>query len=97
MIFIDSEDIRFSSVSDCLNIVDDLNKKNTSVYFFSFEEEISEEKINNIQSFLNGLAEGYFFQIKNYQELKQIFINISSIKYQTNFFGYEYDIFDHFL
>ena len=97
IIFIDSEDIRFSSVSDCLNIVDDLNKKNSSLYFFSFEEEINNEKINNIQSFLNGLAEGYFFQIKNYQQLKQIFINISSIKYQTNFFGFAYDIFDHTL
>ena len=97
MLFIDSEDIRFTTVVDCLNIVDDLNKKNASVYFFSFEPEIKEEKVNNIQSFLNGLIEGYFFHIKNYQQLKQIFINISTIKYQTNFFGYDFQIFDHTL
>ena len=97
MLFIDSEDIRFTTVVDCLNIVDDLNKKNASVYFLSFEPEIKEEKVNNIQSFLNGLIEGYFFHIKNYQQLKQIFINISTIKYQTNFFGYDFQIFDHTL
>ena len=97
MIFMNSEDIRFSSAIDCLNIVEDLNKKNASVYFFSFETEIKEEKINNIQSFLNGLIEGYFFQIKNYQQLKQIFINISTVKNQTNFFGFDHQIFDHIL
>ena len=51
----DTEDIRFSSVDDCLNIVEDLNKKNVSVYFFTYDENIKEEKVNNIQSFLNGL------------------------------------------
>ena len=80
---------------DCLNIVDDLNKKNVSLYFLSFEENIEEKKVNNIQSFLNGLIEGYFFNIKNYQQLKQIFINLSSIKYQSNFFGFDYNIFDN--
>ena len=97
MIFMDSEDIRFSTANDCLNIVEDLNKKNASVYFFSFEPEIKEEKVNNIQSFLNGLIEGYFFHIKNYQQLKQIFINIATVKNQTNFLGYDYQIFDHTL
>ena len=97
MIFMDSEDIRFSTANDCLNIVEDLNKKNASVYFFSFEQEIKEEKVNNIQSFLNGLIEGYFFHIKNYQQLKQIFINIATVKNQTNFLGYDYQIFDHTL
>ena len=74
-----------------------MKKKNASVYFFSFEQEIKEEKINNIQSFINGLIEGYFFQIKNYQQLKQIFINISTVKNQTNFFGFDHQIFDHIL
>ena len=96
-IFMDSEDIRFSTVEDCLNIVENLYKKNTSVYFFSFEEDIKEKKINNIQSFLNGLIEGYFFQINNYQQIKEIFINISSGKYYTNFLGYDYEIFEHIL
>ena len=77
MFFIDEKDIRFSSVADCLNIVDD------------------EKKVNNIQSFLNGLIEGYFFQIKNYQQLKEIFVNLSTLKYQTSFFKYDYDCFDH--
>ena len=56
IMFIDSDDIRFSTVVDFLNIVDDLNKKNASLYFLSFEENIEEEKVNNIQSFLNGLV-----------------------------------------
>ena len=97
IMFIDSEDIRFSTVLDCLNIVEDLFKKNVSVYFISFEQDIKIEKVNNIQSFLNGLIEGYFFKIKNYQQLKQIFINISSFKYQTNFFGFDYGVYDHTL
>ena len=94
MIFMDSEDIRFSSISDCLNIVDELNKKNCSVYYFIYNENMNDEKINNIQSFLNGLIEGYCFNIKNYQQLKQIFINISTVKSQSNFFGFDYDIFE---
>ena len=94
MIFMESEDIRFSSVEDCLSIVDDLNKKNASLYFFSYDENIKEEKVNNIQSFLNGLTEGYFYHIKSYQQLKQIFINISTVKSQSNFFGFDYDIFE---
>jgi hypothetical protein len=97
LIFMNSVDIRFSTVEDCLNIVENLYKKNTSVYFFSFEEDIKEKKINNIQSFLNGLIEGYFFQINNYQQIKEIFINISSGKYYTNFLGYDYEIFEHIL
>ena len=95
IMFINSEDIRFTSVSECLNIVEDLNKKNTSIFLLSYDEEIKNEKINNIQSFLDGLFEGYFFQIKNYQQLKQIFINISTIKYESNFFGYDYDCLDN--
>ena len=94
MILMESKDIRFSTEFECLNIVDDLNKKNASVYFFCFEKKIKEEKVNNIQSFLNGLIEGYFFHIKNYQQLKQIFVNISSVKSQTNFFVFDYNIFD---
>ena len=94
MILMESKDIRFSTEFECLNIVDDLNKKNASVYFFCFEKKIKEEKVNNIQSFLNGLIEGYFFHIKNYQQLKQIFVNISSVKSQSNFFGFDYNIFE---
>ena len=94
LIFMDSEDIRFSSIEDCLNIVEDLNKKNASVYFFTYYENIKEKKVNNIQSFLNGLIEGNFYRIKNYQQIKQIFINISTIKNQSSFFSFDYDNFE---
>ena len=95
MIFINANDIRFSSVSDCLNIVEYLNENNTSVFFLCYDKIIEESKINNIQSFLNGLIEGYFFQIRNYQQIKDIFVNLSTMKYQTNFFKFNYDCFDH--
>ena len=97
MLFIEAKDIRFSSVADCLNIVESLNDNNTSVLFFCFNKIIEENKINNIQSFLNGLIEGYFFQIKNYQQLKEIFANLSTNNYQSNFFKYHYDSFDNYL
>ena len=97
LMFINSDDIRFTSPVQCKTIVEELNKKNTSVFLLSYDEEIKSEKINNIHSFLNGLFEGYFFQIKNYQQIKQIFINISTIKYQSNFFGYDFDSLDHTL
>ena len=94
-LFMASEDIRFSSVADCMNIVEELNKNNISVYFFCYDKKIDENKINNIQSFLNGLIEGYFFQIKNSQHIKEVFANISNINYQSNFFKFNYDCFDH--
>ena len=94
IMFINSEDLRFQSIGDCIKIVEDLNKKNTSVFLLSYDDKIETEKINNINSFLNGFFEGYFFQIKNYQQLKQIFINISNMKCQSNFFGYDFNIFD---
>ena len=97
IMFINSDDIRFTSMNECINIVEELNKKNASVFLLSYDEDIKREKINNIHSFLNGLFEGYFFQIKNYQQIKQIFINISTIKYQSNFFGYDFDSLDHTL
>ena len=97
IMFINSDDIRFTSMGECINIVEELNKKNTSVFLLSYDEDIKRDKINNIHSFLNGLFEGYFFQIKNYQQIKQIFINISTIKYQSNFFGYDFNSLDHTL
>ena len=97
MLFIASEDIRFSSIVDCMNIVEELNKNNVSVYFFCYDEIIDENKINNIQSFLNGLIDGYFFQIKNYQQIKEVFINLSNMNYQSNFFKFDYYCFDNYL
>ena len=95
MILINAKDIKFSSISDCLNIVEALNESNTSVFFLCYDKIIEGNKINNIQSFLNGLIEGYFFHIHNYQQLKEIFVNLSTIKYQTNYFKFCYDCFDH--
>ena len=97
MLFINSEDIRFSSKADCINVVEELNKSNTSVYFFCFDKIIDNQKINNIQSFLNGLIEGYFFEIKNYQQIKELFYNISNNKKQSNFFKFNYQSFDNYL
>ena len=97
IMLINSDDIRFRSIPECLKIVEELNKKNATVYLLSYDDGIKKEKINNIHSFLNGLFEGHFFQIKSYQQLKQIFINISTIKYQSNFFGYDYESLDYLL
>ena len=95
--FINSDDIRFQSMDECIKIVEDLKKKNTSVFLLSYNDEIDRDKINNSNSFLNGFYEAYFFQIQNYQQLKQIFIYISNINYQSNFFGYDFGILDQTL
>ena len=97
MLFINSEDIRFSCIADCINIVEELNKNNTSVYFFCFDKIVDGNKINNIQSFLNGLIDGYFFEIKNYKQIKEFFVNISNNKKQSNFFKFDFESFDHYL
>ena len=97
IMFINSDDIRFSSISECLEIVDELNKKNVSLFILSYDVEIKNQKINNINSFLNGLSEGHFFQIKSYKQLKQIIINLSTVKSQSNLFGYDYDGLDYLL
>ena len=97
IMFINSDDIRFTSVHECLNIVQELNKKNISVFLLSYDNEIKKDKINNIQSFLEGLFEGYFFQIKSFQQLKQIFINLSVIDYQSNFFGYDFNSLENMI
>ena len=97
LIFIDAKDIRFDSEKEFLNTVGALNDNNFSVFFFCFDEIIEKNKINNIQSFINGLIEGYLFKVKNYQQLKEIFINLSSNNYQMNQFKFNYDSFDHYL
>jgi len=97
MLFMNSEDIRFSCIVDCINIVEELNKSNTSVYFFSFDKIVDNKKINNIQSFLNGLIDGYFFKIKNYKQIEEFFVNISNNKKQSNFFKFDYESYEHYL
>ena len=95
-LFIDSKNIKFSSVKDCVNIVDELNENNASVFLFCFNEKISENKIADIQSFLGGLIEGYFFNFQNYQQFREIFVNLSTKKHQTNHFRYSYEFYDNF-
>ena len=95
MLFIDEKYIRFSSINDCLSIVEALNGNNVNFFFFCFNEIIINNKVNNIQSFLNGLIEGHLFQIKNYEQLKEIFVNLSTKDHQINFFKYDYDCFEH--
>ena len=97
LMIMNSEDIRFKTMNDCISIVDNIKEKNVSLFLISFDEIIEPDKINNIHSFLNGLFEGHFFNIKNYQQLKQIFISISNNKIQSNFFGYDFEIFDNTL
>ena len=97
LMIMNSEDIRFKTMNDCISIVDNIKEKNISLFLISFDEIIEPDKINNIHSFLNGLFEGHFFNIKNYQQLKQIFISISNNKIQSNFFGYDFEIFDNTL
>ena len=85
IIFINSNDIRFNNIDHCLNIIDEINKNNVSLILLTFDKNIEKSKIDNISSFLEGLAEGYFFQINDYYQIKQIFIILSISKYQANF------------
>ena len=94
ILFMNSEDIRFSSEINCINIVEELNKNNSSVYFFCFDKVVDKEKINNLQSFLNGLNEGYFLMIKKYEQMKYIFINLSNNKHQSNLLKFDFECFD---
>ena len=85
LLFIKSDDLRFTSQEQCINIVNDLNKNNCTVIIFCYDEEIKMDKIFNIYCLLGGLFDGYFFQVKNYQQIKQALMNFSTINYQENF------------
>ena len=93
-LFINSNDLRFNSQEECIHIVDDLNKNNCTVVIFCYDEEIKMDKIFNIYSLLGGLFEGYFFQVKNYQQLKQVLMNFSNQNYQENFSNYNFENFE---
>ena len=94
ILFIKSNDLRFNSPEECIHIVDNLNKNNCTVAIFCYDEEIKMDKIFNIYSFLGGLFDGYFFQVKNYQQLKQVFMNFSNQNYQENFSNYNFENFE---
>ena len=97
LMFIDTEDIRFKDKDDCKKIVYDLNKNNFSLYLISYEEKISPEKIKNIKSFMSGLFDAHFFQIKNYQQIRQIFMYIASKQIDEDIFDYNFENIDLFL
>ena len=85
LLFIKSDELRFNSQEECIHIVNDLNKNNCTVIIFCYDEEIKMDKIFNIYCLLGGLFDGYFFQIKNYQQIKQVLMNFSTYNYQENF------------
>ena len=97
LMFINTEDVRFNDKEDCKKIVYDLNKYNFSLYLISYEEIIEQDKIKNIKSFMTGLFDAHFFQIKNYQQIKQIFMNISTKQTKENIFEFNYENLDLFL
>ena len=94
LMFINTEDIRFKDKDDCKKIVYELNKNNFSLYLISYEECIQPEKIKNIKSFMSGLFDAHFFQIKNYQQIKQIFMNIATKQTKEDIFDYNYENID---
>ena len=85
LLFLKSDELRFNSQEECIHIVNDLNKNNCTVIIFCYDEEIKMDKIFNIYCLLGGLFDGYFFQIKNYQQIKQVLMNFSTYNYQENF------------
>lgn len=94
LMIINSEDIRFTSKEECVSVVDELNKYNASVFILCYDEVIKSAKVNDIYYLLNGFTDGHFFQIKNYQQIKQIFISLSTKNHQANFFDFDYSTFD---
>ena len=97
LMFINSEDIRFNEKEDCQRIVYELNKNNFSLYMISYEDIIQPEKIKNIKSFMTGLFDAHFFQIKNFQQIKQIFMNFATKKSEEDIIDYNYENIDYFL
>ena len=97
LMFINSEDIRFNEKEDCQRIVYELNKNNFSLYMISYEDYIQPDKIKNIKSFMIGLFDAHFFQIKNFQQIKQIFMNFATKKSEEDIIDYNYENIDFFL
>ena len=66
IIFINTCDIRFNNHKECVDTINELNNNNYSIIIFTYDLEIEEEKINGILSFVYGLNDGHFFQVKYY-------------------------------
>ena len=97
IIFINTEDIRFNSKKECVDTINELNTNNYTLIIFTYDTVISSEKIANIHSFLCGLNDGHFFQIKNYQQIKQVLMNFATKESQEKFVNYDYEITDYML
>ena len=97
IIFINTSDIRFNGQKECVDTINELNTNNYSVIIFTYDIEIDEDKIEGIYSFVNGLNDGHFIQIKNYQQIKQILMNFCIKDSQEKFHNYNYEINDYIL
>ena len=97
IIFINTSDIRFNGQKECVDTINELNTNNYSVIFFTYDIEIDEEKIEGIYSFVYGLNDGHFFQIRNYQQIKQVLMNFCLKDSQEKFNNYNYEITDFML
>ena len=97
IIFINNEDIRFNGKKECVDTINELNNNNYTLIIFTYDTMISSEKIMSIHSFLCGLNDGHFFQIKNYQQIKQVLMNFSIKESQEKFINYDYEINDYML
>ena len=97
IIFINTSDIRFNSQKECVDTINELNNNNYTLIIFTYDTNISNEKIASIHSFLCGLNDGHFFQIHNYQQIKQVFMNFSIKDVQEKFSNYNYDFTDYML
>ena len=97
IIFINTSDIRFNGQRECVDTINELNNNNYSVIIFTYDTEIEPEKIEGIYSFIFGLNDGHFFQVKNYQQIKQVFMNFSVKESQEKFSNYNYEITDFML
>lgn len=97
IMFINVEDIRFTSIKECVEIVNALNDNNYTVFLLSNDKEINKEKILSISSFINGLNDGHFIQINSYQRIKQIFISFATNNKSDKFVNYDYECLENTL
>ena len=97
IIFINTSDIRFNSQKECVDTINELNNNNYSIIIITYDDVIEEEKIEGIYSFINGLNDGHFFQVSNYQQIKQVLLNFCEKDSQEKFRDYNFEITDFML
>jgi hypothetical protein len=97
ILFINTEDMRFNGKKECVDTINELNSNNYTLIIFTYDTLITNEKIMSIYSFLYGLNDAHFFQIKNYQQIKQVLMNFSLKESQEKFINYDYEIADYML